>query len=356
MNQSDGAPKQAQPRLYTSSIFQISAMVITAIILAFPVRKVLSPLVYIPLDQRPALLPITPAITREFGKNPGVIRVGLLIQSFSTFNVLQDEFQFSGIIWFNFDPSVVPLSTIEKFSVGKGEILSRTASDVIKTSEGRLIMYYNIKTKFKGNLDYRRFPLDDHTLFITIDNDFISPVEAIFESDLPSFHVSSNEVSKGWYLADRSVYTGYFASKVSGNHKEHMIYHPRVIFALYYSRTGYRQMLTILLPLLLIYFVAIFSFAMDPEKYYRSIIALSTGAITALLAYRFVIENLSPKLDQFMLVDYFFFMFLTAVCTIYFLNARTLRLSSTIKAIITIFLDIIIVVISIYLILVWRGL
>jgi hypothetical protein len=180
-------------------------------------------------------------------------------------------------------------------------------------------VYYNIKAKFKGNLDYRRFPFDDHILYITIDNDFISPVEAIFESDLSDFRVASTELSKGWYLADKYVYTGYSAFKVSGDNKEHTIYHPRAIFALSYSRTGYRQMLTILLPLLLIYFVAIFSFAMDPEKYYRSIVALSTGAITALLAYRFVIENLSPKLDQFMLVDYFFFMFLSAACTIYYL-------------------------------------
>jgi hypothetical protein len=138
MSQSNSLPEQAKPPVHTSTLFQIIMMVITTAALALPVYKILSPLIYTPLDVRPELLPITPAITREFGRNPGIVKIGLLIQSFSIFNIIQDEFEFSGIIWFNFDPSVIPLSMIEKFSIGKGKFITQISSDVTKTQEGLL--------------------------------------------------------------------------------------------------------------------------------------------------------------------------------------------------------------------------
>ncbi len=97
------------------------------------------------------------------------------------------------------------------------------------------------------------------------------------------------------------------------------MYHPRVIFALDYTPTGLRQLVSIILPLLLIFSLTIFTFSMDPEPYYRSILTLSSGAVTGLIAYKFVIENLSPKVGYFMLGDMLFFLFLTMTFVIFFL-------------------------------------
>ena len=83
-----------------------------------------------------------------------------------------------------------------------------------------------------------------------------------------------------------------------------------------FSRFGTRQLISILLPLLLIFYITVFCFSIEPQ----TSIGLSTGSMTAIIAYRFVIENLSPASGYFMLSDYLFFLILSACFITFFLN------------------------------------
>ncbi|MBA3954743.1 hypothetical protein H0X48_05490 [Candidatus Dependentiae bacterium] len=334
----------------TTYSFQLIMLCITSLLLGITIYH--STKNFNSLDQMPELFPITPAHLEEFQGTPTTVEVGLYIKDFPEFNVLKNEFVFSGIIWFQFDPSKTSLDTLGKFSIEKGEIVSLSAPTT-RLIEGKVFARYDIRVRFKAAMNFSLFPLEDHTIYIILDNHFVTPGEIRYESSVSSFILSPNMIVSDWIPYDRSVYTGHSESHLEEGSKDKNVYYPRVVFGIDYKRSGTRQLFTILLPLILIFFITVFSLSMDPEAYSKSIIALSTGSVTALLAYRFVIENLSPHVGYFMLSDLLFFLFLGAVFIIFFVNALTLTLGGRSKAWITVLVHTLVVSTSLYLIDFW---
>jgi hypothetical protein len=62
----------------------------------------------------------------------------------------------------------------------------------------------------------------------------------------------------------------------------------------------------------MLYFISLFCFAFDPETHSGTIFSLASAGVTGLLSYRFVIENMTPKVGYFVLSDRLFVLFLTA--------------------------------------------
>ena len=197
-----------------------------------------------------------------------------------------------------------------------------------------MLASYDIRVSLKTNLSYALFPFESHVLHITLDNNFVTPAEIIFESSNNDFGISHETETSGWELKNVRVNSGYSFAKLEAHDGENNIYHPRLVFSLYYAHSGMRQAITILLPLILIFFMSMFSLTINPEKAFTSILALSSAAVTALLAYRFVIENLAPKVGYFMLSDYIFFLLLVATCLIFFVNMGLLELRESHKILI----------------------
>ena len=272
-----------------------------------------------------------------------MVKVGLYIKDFTEFDMLSNTFVFSGILWFLFDPSIISLETLSKFSFEKGDIQSLSAPST-RIVQGKLLARYNVRVKFKTNLVYSLFPFESHTVYITLDNNFITPGEAVFDTSLNEFIVSPDIKIAGWHLYDTRANTGYSYARLEKHKSENDMYHPRVVFALTYDHSGMRQALTILLPLLLTFFMSIFSFTIDPSKNYTSILTLSVGAVTALLAYRFVIENLSPKVGYFMLSDYLFFLLLVGVFLVFLVNIGSIYFRERYKKLLIVVLHLLLLV------------
>ncbi len=303
-------------------------------------------------DEAPQLLPIVPKKAVQFGGTPATVKVGLTISNFSVFDIIKNEFVFTGTIWFEFDPSIISLETIKQFTFEKGEILS-LSEPTTKIIGDKLFASYDVRIKKKDNLIYTFFPFSAHTFHVIIDNS-ASPGEMVYESSVADLVVAKNAIPSGWALDDESVYTGYSTSELEAQNQEKAIFHPRVIFAIDFNLRSLRHLLTILLPLILMFFITTFSFSMDPTYYYRSIISLSTGAVTAMLAYRFVIENLSPKVGYFMLSDALFFLFLVACGVMFLINTRTLEFGNRAKQISTLVIHAG-VIIMMFILLRWWG-
>lgn len=330
----------------TSALFQGVFIVLTSLVMFILIYGALED--FKSKDEMPQLYHITPAKAREFGGTPGKVTVGLQISSFSEFDILDNHFAFEGTIWFEFDPSTTSLDIIGKFSFEKGEITYISAPST-RIIGGKLFARYNVRVEMRNNLEHHLFPLNDHTIYIVLDNIFVSPSEIVFDSSVSHFILSKGIFLSGWTEHDRHVYTGYSKARLEQFNEENVIYNPRVIFAIDYRFRGIRQTLTILLPLLLIFFISIFSLAMEPVEYYKTTLSISTGSITGLLAYRFVIENLSPKVGYFMLSDWLFFLFLTVSSIIFFLNTKTLSLTKREKEIATVILHGVVIAVMVYL-------
>lgn len=300
-------------------------------------------------DVQPLLKTLEPSVSKEIANIQTPVKVGLQIKDFPIFNMTRNEFEVSGVLWFEFDPTQISLATISKFSFEKGYILSMSKPYTQVTGDGKLFAMFDLRLKFTSNLQYNDFPLDSHTLYIVLDNNNVSSYEMRFESSWNEFVVLPNMKTLGWNEIDRQVQVGYSQSRLDNYDETKSFFNPRVVFSIEYLRSGLRYALLIFLPLLLIFYLMLFTFSIDPEKHGSSIISLSTGGITAILAYRFVIENLSPQVGYFMLSDHVFFLFLGGVFVIFLINMLNVKLTILQKKILIVFLEALIIISCYYL-------
>lgn len=311
--------EQKEQSLFSSesmAYFSVYSIVISAMLICYFMYQASQE--FISRDPMPELLPLTPATIAQMGQ-PTEIKVGLYIKDFAEFNIVDNKFEFSGILWFYFDPSIISLATLGKFSFEKGKLLS-VSEPSTRIVKGKLLARYDIRVSFKANPTFEAFPFDSHTIYITLDNNNVSPGELIFDSTYDELVLSPELSYAGWKIYGTRVYPGYSVARIDKSNRAYDVAHPRVVFALDFVHSGVRQGILIIFPLLLLFFMSMFTFALDMANYKSSIASLSAGAITGILAYRFVIDRLAPQVGYFMESDSLFFLFLFAVCIAFFLN------------------------------------
>ncbi len=286
--------------------FQVVALLVTASIVLLMGGDAMRR--FQPFEQAPEMKSITPEKIRQWGGDPVVVDVGLYISNWHKFKMVDNEFVFDGVIWFQFDPALISLDTISKFSFLKGELVQKSEPST-KLIDGKLFVEYKIRLKFATTLTYRFFPLDDHRIFITIVNTYVTPSEVIFRSFKSDFETSNRIHIPAWYQVDKGVRAGYARELFDKFDERKSVRYPGVIFILDFARSGISLILLIFLPIFLIFFLSLFWFTFEPDER-TSIMALTTSAITSLIAYRFVIQNMSPKEGYFLLSDHIFTFFL----------------------------------------------
>lgn len=262
-----------------------------------------------PVNNKPAIY-----ATATEDANPAIsIKVGMNITDFLKFDLIKNEFEINGIIWFIFDPNHISQEKIEKFAFTKGDITYK--SDPVITpidSHTRKALYF-IRVKFSTIPNYKRFPLDDHYLFLNVINtDFLSENVAFMVDE---YTLSPNLYAAGWKIVRYEARAGYGKTEISQNQT---IVQPKVSFSIGLSKQDYRQLLIIMLPLVLIFYCGIFAFSI---KELDQAITLVVASITGLTAYSFVIQTLSPAVGYLMLCDYMFLLFLAATFVIFFIVA-----------------------------------
>ncbi len=267
-------------------------------------------------DTKPAITPITPSSLKKFGGSPSIIKVGLYITQFQKFDMVENDFIFNGVIWFEFHPGTISLDTLKKFTIEKGTVLKKSEAST-QIIDDKLLVKYNVSIKFTSTLNYQEFPFDSHELFIYVSHPTLTPSEITFESSLKDLQISPEASTHGWQLIDKNATAGYQTAELDRYHEERTIHYPAVIFALNYRRYGIRFIILITLPIMFMFYVAMFSFSIASES---PSISISVASITAILAYRFVIEQLSPETGYFLVSDYLFLLFLFGVFIVFIFN------------------------------------
>lgn len=286
--------------------YQVVALLITASIVLFLGARAWQR--FQPLEQDPEIHSITPEKIRKWSGDPVSVEVGLYISNWHQFKIVLNEFVFDGVVWFQFDPALISLDTIGKFSFQKGELLQKSDPSA-KLIDGKLFAEYKIRLRFATTLSHSFFPLDDHRIYITLVNTYVTPSELIFRSFKSNFETSKRVNIPAWYQMDKAVQTGYAQESFDKFDERKSIRYPEVVFMLDFARSGVSLILLIFLPIFLIFFLSLFWFTFEPDQQ-RPIMALTTSAITSLIAYRFVIQNMSPKVGYFLLSDHIFTFFL----------------------------------------------
>ncbi len=302
--------------------YQVIVLIITSLITIYAINRALD--MYRPLEKMTQVLPITPKKIKEWGGEPTVVQVGLYITNWHEFDVRDNLFVFDGVLWFQFDPALISLDTIEKFSFEKGEILKKSRPNT-KLIDGELFAEYGVRLRFTTNLSHKMFPLDDHRIYIAMLNTFVSPSEVIFKVNKGSFSVSESVFIPDWIQIDYEVKSGYEEKDIDKYDKRKVIRNPKVMFMLDFRRSGVSLIMLILLPIFLIFFIGLFSFAFDPAVAQMPIVLISTTALTSLVAYRFVIQRMSPTVGYFLLSDLMFTLFLAFAFMVFIIGVSVVK-------------------------------
>lgn len=268
-----------------------------------------------PVDSKPFVKEITPALLTQWKTtDPIHVKTGMSITDFLKFDAIKNEYIVNAIIWFTFNPKQVPLKDIEAFSFTKGDIIKKSEPILIEAGNLTTVQYH-IRIQFGTIPNYKRFPLDDHYMYLNVTNTAVNPKQVIFDLTPEDFTLSPNLYVPGWSIVQHKGLTGYSATQISPTQE---VILPKMSYSIGLSKQDYRQLLLILLPLLLIFYFGIFAFSI---KDITLAITLVLASVAGLIAYSFVIQTLSPTVGYLMLSDYIFLLFLAIIFIIFFVTA-----------------------------------
>ncbi len=261
-------------------------------------------------DPIPDVKMISFEMRKQFRDLASRVKVGLYIRNFPTFNFINNNFVVNALIWFEFNKNEIMLSTINQFSFENSNILHKS-DPYVTLHEGKMLVQYDVIFETKTDINFYRFPLEDHRLSIVLTNNFISPNEMYFDDSFGalSFIVSDRLFTSDWEVhALRSV-SGYTALAFDKYAPQREMLSPKAVFTIDLKKIGINKILLIFVPLFAAILLALFSFLMSFNNHSgKATVGLT--AITALLGYRFVIQQMSPPVGYFTLTDKVFTFFL----------------------------------------------
>ena len=352
------AQKQETYDNYVSATFQLILIIITSSIvmglLYWPYRT------FTPLDEAPVLQSFTPERLVEFGM-PTQVRSGMYVKDFVSVDMVAGTMVTDLLVWFIFDPSLISLDTIGEFSFANGTIVKPDKPEEVKkraatriADGGMMLAQYDIRVEFRLPLQYDLFPLDDHTAYFVLVNNFATPRQMIFGSVRQDFIVTPGIAELGWSQVDADVRTGYREYAIDESDPQKTSYRPQIIYSIDYRRTGVRHIIAIFLPLMLIFFISLFAFSFDlagPNA--GQAFGFASGGITAMVAYYYVIQNMSPEVSYFMISDYLYFLFLLLNFIVFLITLFKTNITARYKRWLLVTLHALVITSSVYLFIVW---
>lgn len=239
------------------------------------------------------------------------VETGLNVEEFTTFDILKNTFVLVGTIWFKYDKNETDFKTIEKFDFKNGEIIEKSGPFITQDPVSKKeIAYFDIKVEFFAELFFYLFPFEDHRLYLMlINNDNI-----IYNSSPGNLVFQDKQINvQGWRLHAKNVIEGY--DQILINSADNRIEENRsaIIFEFDFFLKGIRLLVSIFLPLLIVFFIELFAMCLDRKDFKQYLLSVSTANIGALIAYRYVLDNLTPKVGYLTLSDCFFFLFLILI-------------------------------------------
>lgn len=296
------------PSNYITIGYQLILLCITLLLISIFIYK---PFVeFHPVGPKPVIT----ASIRERAFTPIVVDVGMHITDFLKFDTVKNEFILNALIWFDYDKKIVKQDEINAFAFTKGEILQKS-DPIFSQSNGKTRALYFTRIQFSTILDFRRFPLDDHRIFLNLVNQKVPSDKLIYRARTENYVISKTLFLSGWKFVGHTVENGY--ASIQLNDKESLLQH-KTIFSLDVSKSDVRQLMLIMLPLLFLFYLGLFAFSIRDVNIAMT---LPLASISGLFAYSFVIQVLAPSVGYMMMSDYFFFYFLVSLFTIFLIKA-----------------------------------
>ncbi len=122
----------------------------------------------------------------------------------------------------------------------------------------------------------------------------------------------------GWQLYKAKVQTGAIKAQLSTNDSKKTLFVPVAVFEFYFVKPGLREILLTLLPMILLFYLSLFSLVFDfSNAFIDTRFAVSVMGISGLLIQRIVIAEMSPKVGRSTTIDYMYISFLSLIFSIF---------------------------------------
>jgi hypothetical protein len=264
-------------------------------------------------DQVPNIKNIPAENSKAFREFAATMKAGLFIKNFPTFHMNKNNFTVDATMWFEFYGSQLSLDVIDKFTFLNARIISKSAPD-IKINKDKLLVTYQIVFDMRGNLNYKNFPLANHMLSIVMVNYSIMTNEMFFDEldQTNSFILSPEITGAEWAVHSTKTLPGMIVANLDDHVKDKNVEYPAIGFTTTFVRKSFKDLLVLFMPIFTAGLFAWLSLLMNVSNEVGRF-SLAITAFTAILGYRFVIEQASPQVGYFTLLDKFYLAFL-ALC------------------------------------------
>lgn len=268
-------------------------------------------------DTIPKPQPINTEAIKKLGTFAVRLRTGMFIKKFIVFDVVNNRFIVDSVVWFEYNPDEIMPETIAKFSFDNGKILSMSPPD-IKIIDSQVFTKYNVIFELTSDLQFHKFPFEDHRLPIVMTNNFVTPEEMYFMVDGSSFQLLGNFLSANWRVVDLNVDSGFERISLDKENESKKVEAPKAMFVINFGKASIKQTMIIFIPLFATTIFSLVSFAMKLSNTVGRF-TLAVSAVTALLGYRFVLEQMMPKVGYFTTTDaiYIFLLVFSFICFLF---------------------------------------
>lgn len=268
-------------------------------------------------DTIPVLNPVNAKVIKDFGPFAVNVKTGMFIKNFPLFDVIKNDFTIDAVIWFEFSADEIPIERVESFSFDNDKILYKSTPD-IKVIDNKIFAKFNVTFNIKTSLNFNKFPFEDHKIALVISNNFVTPNEMYFTTDSNSFQITPNIIPTSWKLKDLNVNSGYSNIELDKQDTSKKISSPKALFTFDIEKNGIRKILVIFIPLFASIFLSLFSFVMNLANVVGKF-SLAISALSTLIGYRFVIEQMMPQVGYLTTTDiiYILLLLISLICFIF---------------------------------------
>jgi len=284
-------------------------------------------------DPKVEIRQYTPEVLSKLSHQIKEIKVGLHVKNFTEFDILRRHFRTNLILWFMFNPTEIDQSKVDQFTIDNAPILKKIKKKT-KTVKDKIIVFYEVTADLPSVFNFKAFPFDKHRIPVIVSNEKMLPAEFSISSSSSLFIVPEDLQVSDWDISSGKVAHGFRVVTLGINSDQimasHKIAYPVSVFNLNISRTGFKVLIWIFLPIFLLLFLSLISLGIDIRDF-RTYNFMSLTTLIALLLYRFVLENMSPNVNYFTISDKIYLVAVLIAILSFLVNLLSTRLAHKYK-------------------------
>lgn len=274
--------------------------------------------IFRPADHQPDLQLIDMSMRKEVRDFASIVKTGMYIKNFEVFDITNDRFLIGAVVWFELPTDEIMIDVVQDFSFINAKILEKTPGD-IRINGHTMFIKYDLRIEFKSDLNYYRYPFDDHRISLVMTNNGVSPNEMYFTVENSCFGVSPDVYTGNWQILDLDSAWGYLRLSLDARNDSKRILRPAVAYSINFEKSSIRNIIIIFVPMFIALLFGMLTFLMGLSNS-ASRMRMSVSGLTALLSYRFIIDRMIPSVGYLTTTDLVYVLYLLLLLVIFVLQ------------------------------------